>query len=216
MKLMNRRALTFCAVLLIAPALGAACGEDTNESSNNKTNNTTNNNNNNNNPNPQGKATGAGPCEEASECKGDVCVALIDGNNPPVYCTQECTAGSCPSGFFCDADTFAIVGRTFCRFGAEPAQGEEPAPPEEPPRLPCKQDSECESGEVCGTYMGERGCTIACAKEADCDIPSVGGITVDFLECAADSTAGKTRDVCLPRAECYANPQSCIGGFPGF
>jgi hypothetical protein len=205
-----------CVLSLVALLGAAACSDETSEQSNNASNNTSNNNTSNNNtPNPQGKATGQGPCAEGDECRGDVCVAIIDGNNPPNYCTQTCTAGSCPSGFFCDADTFALVGLSFCRFGGDPPQGEPAPAPEEPPRRPCKDDSGCDSGEICATYEGERGCTIACTQESQCDIPSVGGITVDFLECAPDPTPGQTRDACLPRAECYTNPQSCIGGFPG-
>jgi hypothetical protein len=152
-------------------------------------------------------ATGDGPCEAASQCRGDVCVALVDGNNPPNYCTQQCgNGGSCPSGFWCDDQTFAIVGLEFCRFGNTPTE----EPPAEPPRLPCRDDSDCEGDEVCATFEGEPGCTLPCNAESECTPPSVGGFVVDFLTCGADQTPGASRQVCLPDPACYLNPTSCI------
>ena len=73
--------------------------------------------------NPDGRPTGDGPCEEASECAGDVCVGIIDGSNPPVYCTEQCSPGSCPDGFYCDEESFALIDLSFCRFGSEDAPG---------------------------------------------------------------------------------------------
>lgn len=155
---------------------------------------------------------GQGPCDKADDCKGDVCVALIDGDNPPVYCTQQC-GGGCPDGFYCDQSTFALAGLEFCRLGDPPAAGE-PPPSEEPPRLPCSEDADCEGGQVCATYMGERGCTPPCAVEADCTPPAFGGITFDLATCGADETPDQMRTVCLPDPKCYPNVQGCISGFP--
>lgn len=158
--------------------------------------------------NPGGKATGQGPCEAASECANDVCVALIDGNNPPVYCTQLC--GSCPDGFYCDSSTFGLIGLNFCRFGAtEPAM---PETPPEPPRVPCTTDADCEGALVCATWMGERNCTRPCSVEDDCTI-SLGGVTFDLATCGQDESQDRT--VCLPDEDCFPNAQSCIGGLPG-
>jgi hypothetical protein len=150
------------------------------------------------------KATGEGPCDSAEECEGGVCVALIDGQNPPVYCTQEC--GSCPDGFFCDTQTFALAGLSFCRFGGSAGQAD---PPEEPPRLPCKGDEECSDGMVCATFMGERDCTIPCSDESACSI-SLDGFTFDMHTCGADQTPGEDRQVCLPDPSCFPDVQSCI------
>jgi hypothetical protein len=154
-------------------------------------------------------ATGEGPCESADECEGNVCVALIDGNHPPNYCSQEC--GSCPGGFYCDSDTFGLVGLSFCRFGNEPS---EPSTPPEPPRLPCKSDAECGAGLVCAEFMGESDCTTPCAVEEDCTY-SFQGLTIDLAECAPDQRAGQDRQVCLPDLSCYPDATSCIsfGGF---
>lgn len=188
------------------------CGEatqdqDTNNSSNNSSNQS------NNPPSSSKKATGQGPCEAAAECKGDVCVSLIDGNNPPLYCTQPCDGG-CPQGFVCDSQTFSLVGLSFCRFAPKNSTpGEEPPPPEEPPALPCKTDKDCEMGTICASYGGERGCSLPCNVESDCTPPSLGGITLDVLTCAKDD---EQRDVCLPDPKCFPDATSCIGGFPGF
>lgn len=156
--------------------------------------------------------TGEGPCEASSDCEGDVCVAIVDGDHPPVYCTQPCGSG-CPDGFYCDDSTFGLVGLDFCRFGDPPAAGEPPAN-EEPPRLPCKEDADCDDGQVCGTFMGESDCTIVCGAEDDCTPPAVGGITLDVSTCAPDETSGQDRSICVPDLDCYPNVLSCISGLP--
>lgn len=156
-----------------------------------------------------GAATGEGPCDDASDCANDVCVALIDGNNPPVYCSEPCSADSCPDGFVCDESTFGLIGLSFCRFGEA---GTEPSPPAEPPRVPCTDDADCEGDLVCAEYNGERDCTVACAAEDDCTPPTMGGITFDLATCAPDQRTDVTRDVCLPDEACYPNVQGCISG----
>jgi hypothetical protein len=159
------------------------------------------------------QSIGQGPCDGPEDCAGDVCVALIDGNNPPVYCTQTC--GSCPDGFYCDNSTFGLVGLNFCRYGQDPAvTGVTPEPPKEPPRLPCKSDDECPGDAVCATYQGVRDCTILCNVESDCTPPALGGITMDLSECGADQTEGQSRTVCLPDPNCFPDPMNCISGMP--
>lgn len=151
-------------------------------------------------------ATGEGPCKNGAQCEGEVCVALIDGKNPPNYCTQECDGG-CPDGMFCDTQTFGAVGLEFCRFGKSEQQA---APPEEPPRLPCTKDGDCRKGEVCAEFQGEKSCTIPCDVNKDCEI-SAGGMTIKFMECGTDES--KDRQVCLPNPDCFtgsiADFQSC-------
>lgn len=165
------------------------------------------------------KGIGEAGCDQPSECAGNLCVALVDGTNPSIYCSQLCDASrTCPSGFYCDAQTFGVTGISFCRFGA--TQPSQPEPPKEAPRLQCKVDKDCQSGEVCATADGGRDCTIPCSKAADCEF-TAGGFTFTFATCAADKTAGVSRMVCLPNPACYQNPQSCIkssgggGGAPG-
>lgn len=208
-------ALGLVAALAVVPACGSV-GDDDNASTSTNNGNTNGSNNTNtngsNNVNASGKATGEGPCGEPSECKNNVCVAIIDGNNPPNYCTQQCSGSNpCPSGFWCDSETFQLVGLSFCRFGA--TEPENPEPPSEPPKLPCKTDDDCEGDTVCAEFQGERECTITCTSETDCDVPSVGGISVDLLTCGQDE--GQDRTVCLPDLDCYPNVASCISGFPG-
>lgn len=204
------------AMLLATSTMFAACADEASEdnnSSNNTSNNTNSNNTNSNNTQSQKLSTGQGPCEAASECKGDVCVSLIDGNNPPIYCTQTCDNSQCPQGFVCDEQLFSLVGLSFCRFAPkDQTPGEDPAPPEEPPTLPCKTDKDCDMGQVCASYGGERACSLPCSQESDCTPPSVGGITMDLLTCAKDDDQ---RDVCLPDPACFPNPTTCIDGFPG-
>lgn len=149
-------------------------------------------------------ATGDGPCESPSDCEGGVCVGLIDGDHPPIYCSQEC--GACPGGFYCDADTFALVELAFCRFG----DGVEPQPPSEPPRRPCTSDTECAPG-ICAEHAGQRDCTIECAAEEACTPPSVGGVALDVFSCQPDEAAERT--ACLPDPACFPDPTSCIDGF---
>lgn len=154
------------------------------------------------------KQTGEGPCESASECEGDVCVAIVT-DDPPIYCTQPCDGG-CPSGFYCDTSTFALVGLDFCRVGGDEPP-EEPDIPPEPPRLPCETDADCDDGQVCSLWDGERDCTVLCDVEEDCTPPPIGGFTFDLLMCATDDEG---RDVCVPDPACYPNIQTCIGGLP--
>jgi hypothetical protein len=140
-------------------------------------------------------------------------VAIIDGNNPPIYCTQEC--GTCPEKMYCDAQTFGLIGLSFCRFSLEPdgvAPATPPAPTE-PPRLPCKEDGDCEGELVCATFQGKNDCTKICAVEDDCSPPSLGGVTLDLLTCGTDE--GQARQVCLPDMACFPDIMSCIGGMPG-
>jgi hypothetical protein len=165
------------------------------------------------------KGTGDKDCGNGDECSGSVCVALIDGNNPPNYCTQTCSASAaCPSGFYCDNETFGIAGLSFCRFGG--TKPEQPAPPSEAPRFICKADADCAvaagDGQVCATFEGERECSIVCTQESQCTF-SFGGVTFSFLTCASDTTPGTSRKVCLPKKSCYTDPQSCItvSGFGG-
>ena len=52
-------------------------------------------------------------------------------------------------------------------------------------------------------------------NEQACDPLSIGGISIDFMNCQDDERSDMMRTACLPRAECFDNPLSCISGFPG-
>ncbi|MEZ4266550.1 MAG: hypothetical protein R3F39_09240 [Myxococcota bacterium] len=165
------------------------------------------------------KATGEAGCEEASDCKKDVCVALIDNPNPPVYCSETCTSGSCPSSMYCDTSTFSLLNLSFCRFGSTSSEGSVNVPASEPPRLPCKADADCESGQVCATVDGKNSCAIPCTVESDCTPPPLpGGVEMDLATCGQDDNAKK---VCVPDLACWQpDPVSTgcvkVPGIPGF
>lgn len=155
-------------------------------------------------------ATGEGPCDEASQCRGDVCVA-IPTDRPAVYCSEECTAdASCPSGFVCDQETFGLIGLRFCR----PGDAADPPPPAPAPKLPCMDDADCDRGTICGRIDGEATCLVPCDVEDDCTPPAMGGFVLDLATCGTED-GGRT--VCLPDPACSPDPQVCIttGGFPG-
>ena len=213
---MKTNALVFLTSLFLGAGLIACGGDGGNNDSSNGSSNSSSNNGDSNKSSSNGStsklATGEGPCEAAEVCKGNVCVALIDGDNPPNYCTQECDNSQCPQGFVCDKELFSLAGLTFCRFA--PDQPDEPAPtPEEPPTLPCKSDSDCDNGMVCASAGGERGCAMPCTVESDCTPPALNGVSIDILTCGEDDDK---RSVCLPDPACFPNATSCISGFPGF
>jgi len=82
--------------------------------------------------------------------------------------------------------------------------------PSEPPRIPCREDGDCDAGEVCGTYQGEKECTLRCSVEQDCDLPAVGGFGYDFMQCGPDDNPNVTRTICVPDPACFMDPSSCI------
>ena len=65
----------------------------------------------------------------------------------------------------------------------------EPPTPVEQPRVPCGTDDECKPLDpraICAQFQGRRDCTIPCAQEQECDIPSLGGPKLDFMTCIPD------------------------------
>ena len=90
---------------------------------------------------------------------------------------------------------------------------EEHAPaPEEQASLPCVTDEDCskfDSSAICAQWDGTKDCTIPCTNEPDCDIPAIGGFSVDFMKCQ-DDEAEPSRKACLPDAACFKDPMSCI------
>jgi hypothetical protein len=90
--------------------------------------------------------------------------------------------------------------------------------PEEQPTLPCSTDEDCQEFSeiaICAMFEGVRDCTIPCGAEADCDMPTVMGVNIDFLTCLADE-GDASRNACLPDKACWANPTSCISGLGDF
>jgi hypothetical protein len=82
-----------------------------------------------------------------------------------------------------------------------------------PPRIPCKTDKQCGDGLVCAQAFGVKDCTLPCTEEAQCKMPEMLGMKMDFMTCAADG-ANKKRKACLPKKECLANPMACMSMDP--
>ena len=142
-------------------------------------------------------------CDTGPGCAGKLCVELADGDKTPVYCTQSC--GTCPSGYYCDTETFKLAKVSFCRIGAKAAM---PPPLPEAPRLLCAQDSDCPDGTFCGTSMGVNDCAIPCAVNDDCAI-LMGQYKLHFSKCMKDE--GHDRQLCMPDPSCYPRPDTCFG-----
>lgn len=147
-------------------------------------------------------------CETVSDCEGGTtCVRQGGASACALTCTADVTACSAES----ECLGVASLNINVC---AEPTPEGETPQPEDQPKVVCTTDADCDavfSGAVCGTFKGQRDCTIPCTQESDCDGPRVGGVSLDFLTCGADDTA-PARDVCLPDEACFNDPLSCISG----
>ena len=160
-----------------------------------------------------GGSSSAPSCTTLSDCAaGTVCVS---GGAAGSVCLPDCSlsASECSASATCTG-----VGSTSVSICEEPEEeetssGEQSTPdPEEEPRIPCKSDDECnalQAGLICAQFKGTKDCTIPCSQESDCDMPSVGGMTVDFMTCIADE-ANTSRTACLPDEACFTNPMDCI------
>lgn len=149
------------------------------------------------------RPTGKGPCKDAGQCRGGVCVEV----NGDAYCSKTC--GDCPAGMYCDERLFSAVGMKVCLRGRAKA----PVEPKSPPRLPCKTDDNCQGALICAEMMGHRDCTLPCTTEAQCDAPEVMGVKMDFLSCQVDE-GDRKRKACLPKKACMANPMQCMSMDP--
>ena len=177
--------------------------------------------------------------ENANGYGGPACVTQSDcGDNAACVtaaglsvCQPICTGSVNECGASASCGSIGATSIDVCQPEKEEAPAEEatednaPAP-EEQPTLPCETDADCskfDSGAICAQWEGTKDCTIPCAQESDCDIPSIGGFSVDFMTCLADE-ADPSRMACLPDAACFENPTSCItlpstpglDGFEGF
>lgn len=150
------------------------------------------------------KPSGKGPCTDASQCREGVCVEV----NNNAYCSQTC--GDCPAGMYCDANLFAVAGLKVCLRGSTRA----PVEVKTPPRLPCKNDDQCEGALVCAEFMGHRDCALPCTQARQCEAPEMMGVKMDFLACQLDE-GQRGRKACLPKKACLANPAACMSVDPG-
>lgn len=150
------------------------------------------------------KPSGKGPCQDAAQCAGGVCVEVNDAS----YCTQTC--GACPAGMYCDAKLFALTGLEICLRGTKAA----PVQPKEPPRVPCSSDDQCPGALICAEMMGQRDCTLPCESDDVCRAPETTGMRLDFYSCQLDA-GQRGRKACLPKKACLSNPMSCMTMSPG-
>ena len=151
---------------------------------------------------------GEAPCQSNSDCTGGmVCVSFGSGAG---VCTPTCSVSGDECSGTAGCSGVGTLSVSVCQETS--TDGEAPAP-EEQPRVPCTTDAECaaiQPGIICAEFEGVRDCTIPCTVEGDCDLPSVGGMSVDFMTCIADERSDQTRTACLPDKACFTNPMTCI------
>ncbi len=150
-------------------------------------------------------SSGGASCVTSPDCTSGVCVTVGSAS----ACTPTCSASANECGGEASCQGVGSVGINVC--APPPASAAAPKP-EEQPKLPCKSDAECntlQAGSICATWRGERDCTITCASDDACRLPAVGGVSIDFMKCQTDE-GNSARQACLPRAECFTNPSSCI------
>ena len=157
---------------------------------------------------------GGTPCSGQSDCGAEsACVSA----NATTVCQLNCSldANLCGAEASCTGVGASTMSVNVCQPAPEPE--EEPVP-EEQPSLPCSIDEDCQkfsSIAICAQYDGVRDCTIPCAQESDCDMPTVMGVNVDFMTCIPDE-GDTTRMACLPDEACFADPMSCMSGIDDF
>lgn len=155
-------------------------------------------------------------CTSTNECRdGLACLAYGERDGT---CVPECTASADDCGAEASCGGVGALNVEVCQDDDDATPSDEVPAEEDRPRIPCTTDAECAeygSDAICAEWMGIRDCTIACTTEATCDVPSVGGISVDLMTCIPDE-ADPSRSGCLPDEACFASPFNCIDGFPGF
>ena len=163
-----------------------------------------------------GGAAPAQACSGQSDCPEEHACVTIAGES---FCQPTCNISADVCGSNASCGGVGVMSINVCTPAEEaPAASEEetteeaaPAP-EEQPSLPCGSDADCaefDANAICAQFEGVKDCTIPCAEEADCDMPAIGGFSVDFLTCLPDE-ADSSRSACLPDAACFADPMSCV------
>lgn len=150
-------------------------------------------------------------CKTAGDCEsGEVCVTVGSES----ACTLNCSASVDACGGTASCEGVGSVGVSVCQ--EKKSSSNDPPSPKTQPKLACATDKDCSaihSGTVCGEWMGEHDCTIACSSDDVCNPPPAGGFATHFLSCQQDQ-GDQSRKVCLPREECFQDPTSCVD-FPG-
>jgi len=164
----------------------------------------------------EGGANGYGgpACVTQSDCGDEAACVTAAGMS---VCQPVCTGSIDECGVSASCGGVGAMSINVCQPAKEEAPAEEateedaPAP-EEQPTLPCVTDEDCskfDSTAICAQWEGAKDCTIPCTQESDCDIPAIGGFSVDFMTCLEDE-ADTSRMACLPDAACFADVMSCV------
>jgi MYXO-CTERM domain-containing protein len=127
-------------------------------------------------------------CTNDDECQSGLCLAGV--------CTQSCDwtdpTGSCPSGFYCDADVSTSCDTGYCLAGTpgEEALGES-----------CEEDTDCAS-----LHCDGGSCSQACIPDGALGCPAGYACQVGTLPCR-----GSCRRSGAPGDECEVN-EDCTSG----
>lgn len=162
-----------------------------------------------------GDAQNGKSCTHNNEC-GDGYVCLTFGNDGG--CAPICTGDADACGASAQCGGVGVMSVDVCQPKQEESPSQEPPDAEEQPRIPCSSDKECkvyDSGAICAEFQGQKDCTLPCTTESQCDMPSLGGVTMDFLTCIADE-GQSSRKACLPDLACFQNPMNCVTFDSGF
>ncbi len=168
-----------------------------------------------------GGTSGAGTltsCETANDCAGnEVCVGL-DG---AATCHIQCSANANECGGSASCQGIGGVSLDVCKEKKDEPSGsgggDSTAEQPQEDWLRCTADADCaayDPSAVCGKWRGFSYCTVACQGDNDCNPPSVGGVTTNFIACTADE-GNAARTICVPRESCFDDPTSCIQIAPG-
>ena len=149
------------------------------------------------------------PCVTSSDCgTNEICLASSVGS----ACAPLCTGSADECGASASCGQVGVMSVNVCQSSSESTNPDTPPDPEEQPKIPCSSDADCkvaDSRAICAQFQGVKDCTLPCTVEANCDMPSIAGMKVDFMTCIADE-GQSTRKACLPDIHCFSNPMDCV------
>ena len=194
-----KKKFLFISLIFIASILSISCSEDESNTQNG------------NDPTPPQSCSGQSDCSDGYAC---VSVAGVS------YCQLTCSLSSDACGASASCGSVGATSVSVCQPEEEStdsnsgnASTEESAPqPDKQPKLPCSTDADCaqfDESAICAEFQGTKDCTIPCTEERECDVPAIGGFSVDFLTCLPDES-DQSRSACLPDEACFSNPLNCV------
>lgn len=155
-------------------------------------------------------------CLTSAQCQdGLVCLAY---GSQTGTCVAECTASADACGAEATCSGVGAASIDVCQDNDDITEPGQVPTEEERPRVACASDAECGElapGTICVEWEGFAECTLPCSSEPECDTPAVGGFSADLLTCLPDE-ADPSRSGCVPDKACFADPLSCVEGFPNW